>query len=37
MQTELECRGCDTKHAAARAHCLNRGVEQRLSNALKML
>jgi hypothetical protein len=25
MQTELECGGCDTKHAAAGAHCLSRG------------
>jgi len=37
METELECGGCDTKHAAAGAHCLSRGVEQRLSSALKML
>jgi hypothetical protein len=25
METELECGGCDTKHAAAGAHCPSRG------------
>ena len=37
METELECGGCDTKHAAAGAHCPSRGGGAKALECAEML